>query len=377
MRHHTSRGLGGAQAYSEYSQKVTDFAAILPSIVDAISTEAQRFYDQHFSTGDPKQVTLKLGVTTPPSFTGTSQQSSQFTIPVVEFGVQIGGKTVNRPQAFLNEAKLTQLALSVRFAASLVNLHESDLKLLVLDDLLVSLDMSNRMKVVEILLSETFSGYQKIILTHEFGFFREFRRKLGSVHSDWCFLRLEGNADSKIKTKIEKTDIQKAEEYLHGYNLDEAALCLRKACEDTAKRFINHNEVVATKEFVGLAEALRAARTKVLSELPVNLYEKVLRNTPDAYRQLLVSSTDDDLETNAALDKPTKGRLKTNRERLRRLVKDDNVERLRQVKLIDDILACTERVLNPAAHSGNPPLYEKEVQDALALVKQLESSLLV
>jgi hypothetical protein len=48
---------------------------------------------------------------------------------------------------------------------------------------------------------------------------------------------------------------------------------------------------------------------------------------------------------------------------------------LRQTKLIDDILACTERVLNPAAHSGDPPLYEKEVQDALHLIKQLESTL--
>lgn len=100
-----------------------------------------------------------------------------------------------------------------------------------------------------------------------------------------------------------------------------------------------------------------------------------MRNTPDAFRHLLVSSTDDDLEANSALDTPTKGRLKANRERLRRLIKDDHVERLRQIKLISDILACTERVLNPAAHSGNPPLYEKEVQDALDLVKKLESVL--
>jgi len=51
------------------------------------------------------------------------------------------------------------------------------------------------------------------------------------------------------------------------------------------------------------------------------------------------------------------------------------VERLPQIKLIDDILACTERVLNPAAHSGTPPLYEKEVADALALIQQLETAL--
>lgn len=48
---------------------------------------------------------------------------------------------------------------------------------------------------------------------------------------------------------------------------------------------------------------------------------------------------------------------------------------MRRIKLIDEILACTERVLNPAAHSGATPLYEKEVQDALKLIKNLEASL--
>lgn len=189
------------------------------------------------------------------------------------------------------------------------------------------------------------------------------------------FRGLDGNAATKVQGRNEKTDIQKAEDYLHGHNLDEAALCLRKACEDTAKRFINHADVVATKNFVGLAGALRSARNKILSELPVQLYEKVLRDTPEAHRQLLIAATDNDLETNAMLDAPTKDGLKTNREQLRRLIKDEHIERLRQVKLVDEILACTERVLNPAAHSGTPPLYEKEVQEALELIKQLESAL--
>lgn len=273
-----------------------------------------------------------------------------------------------------NEAKLTQFALSVRFAASLVNLHESDLKLLVLDDLLVSLDMSNRMKVVEILLSETFANYQKIILTHELGFFREFGRKLGAGHPEWCFLRLEGNAATKIEAKREKTDIQKAEDYLHGHNLDEAALSLRKACEDTAQRYLNRdNAVDPTKEFTGLRENLRAARNRALRELPAGLYEKVLRDTPEVHRDLLVSITDDDIDGNGTLDAATKGILKTQRKRLRQLLKAEHVERLRQIKLIDDILACTERVLNPAAHFGTSPLYKEEVQSALVLIKQLEA----
>lgn len=371
-----SRGLGGSYAYSEFHERTGRFAKILTGIVDSISIEAQEFYDTHFSKDDPKKVILKLGLTTPPSSSGDTHQHFQFTRPVLGFGIQIDGKTVTRPQSFLNEAKMTQLALSVRFAASLVNLHDSDLKLLVLDDLLVSLDMSNRMKVAEIILSETFDNYQKIILTHEYGLFSEFRRKVGANHPDWCFLRLEGTAATKIGAKDVKTDIQKAEDYLHGHNLDEAGLCLRKACEDTAKRFLNRdNEVDPTKEFTGLRENLRAARNRVLAELSPALYEKVLRGTPDAHRGLLLSADDADIDANAALDAPTKGILKTQRKRLRKLLTAEYVERLRKVKLIDDVLACTDRVLNPAAHAGNPPLYEKEVQDALDLVKKLETSL--
>jgi energy-coupling factor transporter ATP-binding protein EcfA2 len=371
-----SRGRGGAYSYADFRAYTDAFAAVLPSIVDSISVEAQKFYDEHFAQGDPTPIILKLGVTTPPAFEGTNRSNSKWTIPEISFGIQISGKTVTRPQSFLNEAKLTQLALSVRFAASLVNLHDSDLKLLVLDDLLVSLDMSNRMKTVEILLSEVFANYQKVILTHDYGFFREFRRKLGASHPKWCFLRLEGTAAEKIEAKNEKTDIEKAEEYLRGHNLDEAGLCLRKACEETAQRFLNRDKTVdPTKKFTGLRENLRLARKRILGELPADLYEKVLRVTPESYRNLLVASSDSDIDANTALDPTTKESLKSQRERLRNLVEVEHVERLRQTKLIDEIIAYTDRVLNPAAHVGNPPLYEKEVRDALDLVKQLESSL--
>jgi energy-coupling factor transporter ATP-binding protein EcfA2 len=366
-----SRGRGGAAAYTAFAQKVTAFGAMLTAIVDTIGVEAQRFYDEHFSAGDPAKVDLRMRVTSPPSFSGTNQATADFRAPVVEFGIQIGGKTVNRPQAFLNEAKLTQLALSVRFAASLVNLHDSDLKLLVLDDLLVSLDMSNRMKVVEILLSETFANYQKVILTHERGFFHEFRRALGPGHSEWSLLRLEGHPDSSISARSEKSDLQKAEDYLHGHDLDEAALCLRKACEDIAKRFVD-GPLGGSGKFVSLTDALRAARNKVLTGLPLQFYERVVRETPDAHRKFLIAATDADIDGETSLDAPSRGRLKTSRRRLRQMLQIEHVERLRQAKLIDDILHCTERVLNPAAHSGNPPLYETEVAQALALVRQLD-----
>lgn len=372
-----SRGLGGTYSYDEFRRNTEAFAAVLPGLVDTISTEAQRFYDAHFAADDPAPVTLKLGVTTLPSFTGTNQDNSQFTIPVIEFGVQVGGKTVTRPQSFLNEAKLTQLALSVRFAASLVNLHESDLKLLVLDDLLVSLDMSNRMKVVSLLLSETFANYQKVILTHELGFFREFRRVIGAGHPDWCIVRLDGSPSTSIACQIDKTDLQKAEEYLHGHALDEAAICLRRAAEDTARRYREWAEgrKLPPGEFFSLTENLRAARNKLLERVPMQLYERVLNGTVVAHREHLIPSGDTDVDALAGFDAADKGRLKTQRNRLRALVKDDHWKAMDNVKLVDEVLKITERVLNPGAHDGDAPLYEHEVKNALDAIAKLEKCL--
>jgi ABC-type lipoprotein export system ATPase subunit len=267
-------GYAGSDAYSDFQRNTDSFAAILPGIINSISTEAQSFYDKNFASGDPTPVTLKLGVTTPPSFSGTNQQTSDFKVPVIELHLQIDGKTITRPQSFLNEAKLTQLALSVRFAASRINLHESDLKLLVLDDLLVSLDMSNRMKVVGILLSDTFANYQKIILTHDRGFFEEFRRMIGTTHTEWCFRTLQGNPKDGIKDKDEKTLI------------------------------------------------------------------------------------------------------KQQRENLKHFMSQDAWKTLEAIEVLDAVIQMKDRVLNPAAHWAETPLYNAEVKKALTLIGRLEATLL-
>lgn len=372
-----SRGIGGANAYSLFHQRTERFAKALLGIVDAISTEAQAFYDKHFSMDDPKRVTLKLGLTTHPTSSGDRQQDFQFTKPVVEFGIQIDGKTITRPQSFLNEAKLTQLALSVRFAASLVNLHESDLKLLVLDDLLVSLDMSNRMRVVDILLSETFTNYQKIILTHELGFFREFRRRIGNNHANWRFVGLQGNAAQNIKVKSEKSDLEKAEDYLNGHDIEEAAMFLRKAAEDTAKRYREWAEgkTLPPGQFFSLTDNLRAARNKLLADIPVTLYKNVLKNTPTAHRMLLLSSDDSDLDNNANLQPQDKAILKSKRRDLRNALTNDGWDKMEAVEAVDRVLEMTERVLNPASHGNTLPLYEEEVRRAKRLIDRLENVL--
>lgn len=373
-----SSGLGGTYSYDEFKQKTAQFAAMLPGIVDSISTEAQKFYDTHFADGDPATVNLAVKVTSPPSATGRSQHDFEFKIPVIEFGIQIDGVTVPRPQAYLNEAKLTQLALSVRFAASLVNLHDSDLKLLVLDDLLVSLDMDNRMKVVEILLSPTFANYQKIILTHDRGFFEEFRRMIGTDHTDWCFRNLRGNPKDGVEETEAKNPIQKATDYLNGHDLEAAAVQLRKAAEETAKKYrrVAMGKTPAPGEFHSLSEDLKAAKNHLLNQLPLTLYNQALNGIPESHRDKLISITDDDVDNDATLNPAERGQIKRQRNRLKQFLTQASWQHLEAIQAVDAIIQMKDRVLNPAAHWNETPLYRAEVKKALRLITVFEKSLL-
>lgn len=369
------RGTAGAKAFRVFNGKLKRYTDSLRPVVDDISTAAQSFYDLHFAENDSAKITLKLAVTRDAYY---SQEYALKMPPVLRFGIQVNGVEVKKPQSFMNEAKMTQLALSVRFAASLVNLHDSDLKLLVLDDLLVSLDMSNRMKVVEILLNDgSLANYQKIILTHDLGFFREFRRTIGPSHPDWSFIRLVGDPKTSITCQTEKTELQKAEDYLHGHNLDEAAVCLRKAAEDMAKRYREWAEKkkLPPGNFFSLTENLRAARNKLLEKIPTQLYDRVLNGTPIAHREHLIPVGDDDVDALPGLDAADRGKLKSQRKNLRSLLKDEHWKAMENAKLIDEVLKTTERVLNPGAHGGESPLYEHEVQKALDLIAKLEKCL--
>ncbi len=367
-------GRAGTDAYDTFKRHTKKFADMLPGIVNSISTEAQRFYDEHFSEDDTAKVTLKLGVTSKPTASGSNQHDFTFIRPVIEFGVQIDGETINRPQTFLNEAKLTQLALSVRFGASLVNLYDSDLKLLVLGGLLVSLDMSNRMKVVEILLSDTFANYQKIILTHDLGFFREFRRTIGDAHEEWRFMSLAGDASKGISVRNEKSAIEKAEDYLNHHDLEEAAVWMRKAAEDSSRRFraMAEGKQPPPGEFHSLTKNLRTARNKLREKLPIKLYEGVLKVVPEEHRDKLVRVNDDDIDADDTLDPATKEMIKTQRARLASFLNKEGWRHLEAIETLDAILKMTDRVLNPAAHWGEPALYDTELQKALTLIRRLE-----
>lgn len=84
-------------------------------------------------------------------------------------------KRIESPQSFLNEAKLSSLALAMRLAILDEKFVADYPKVLVLDDMLMSMDMSNREFILGILLENYLADYQILFFTHQRGLFEDAR----------------------------------------------------------------------------------------------------------------------------------------------------------------------------------------------------------
>ena len=159
------------------------------------------------------------------------------------------GKTVNihRPQSFLNEAKMTAIAIAIRLAVlrKRINTEVPDLlKFIVFDDVMISLDMNNRDKLIDFLLDETngfTKDYQLLFLTHDKGFFNFLKDKIRNVGLKNEFIYKEMYVDSisgmeKPEIYDHPNKLKKAEYYLQIHDYPACGIYLRTQCEEILDR---------------------------------------------------------------------------------------------------------------------------------------------
>jgi energy-coupling factor transporter ATP-binding protein EcfA2 len=169
--------------------------------------------------------------------------------PVIEFN----GKKVDGHHEFLNEARLTALALCVFLAA--VKLADSDpsnpdpLRLLVLDDVLIGLDLNNRFPLLELLRVE-FPRHQIILLTHDLVWF-EIAKEHTMEWGTWCYARLFeeplGPLDPMFprfqRLKPDVDDLTVAQGYLGVGDLRAAAVYVRAAYESCLRNICQKKNI--------------------------------------------------------------------------------------------------------------------------------------
>lgn len=145
-------------------------------------------------------------------------------------------RKIVKPHTYFNEAKLTAIALSVRFA--LLNIEKpADGRFLALDDMLISLDMSNRAKVVDFLLKIS-DKYKIYLFTHDKMFFEYFKHKTKKNQDAWVYKEIYMDYDKTPYIRNSEDYLGQAEHYIKQHEYEIAGNFLRKEAEAFCKNFL-------------------------------------------------------------------------------------------------------------------------------------------
>ena len=236
--------------------------------------------------------------------------------------VKFFDKDVSKQYLLLNEAKLSAIAISI-YLSSILLLPEpkSKLRLLVLDDVLIGLDMSNRFPVLDI-LEEYFADYQIFLMTYDKAWYEIAKQRLSE--KNWKYTEFYFKATDEYEIPVCKEDrpyLEKAKEYLDTNDYKACAIYVRTAFEAAIKRYCQKRD---------LAVKYRENPKDLRSEyfwLPIKM------------------------ETNKA-GLP-----------------------LLDLRIVDKIELSRTFILNELSHDTFVNIHKKELEDAIAAVEELETAL--
>ncbi|MEC4117547.1 hypothetical protein VSP20_11245 [Myroides phaeus] len=159
---------------------------------------------------------------------------------LVKLKIKFFSKDIPLHQHFLNEAKLSALAISLYLAAIKSNPSTGVLKTVVLDDLLIGLDMSNRLPLLEILKDYFQQDFQIILTTYDRVWYEIVKSYFGD--SEWQYVDIYSKklTDSDFEMPIVRQNndyIHQAQEYLNQRDYKASAVYIRSEFERLIKDF--------------------------------------------------------------------------------------------------------------------------------------------
>jgi len=167
----------------------------------------------------------------------------------VNITVKYLGRQIPDPHLFLNEARLSAIAVSIYLGMVKRHVQGIPCKVLFLDDLFIGLDISNRLPLLKILDSD-FSNYQIIITTYDKPWYEFVKNIFLLRNNHWkTFEFLTGRTKKGFTIPVIRdypntsrnifidTYIQTGENYFNNGDNKAAGVYLRKAFEAILKNF--------------------------------------------------------------------------------------------------------------------------------------------
>lgn len=231
--------------YGTYNNIISGFKNDLQDLLTFINTEGNPILQDDFKYNFTFK--LELEEIEPLKLSELKFDYPRFaiklTIPLFE-----GKADVLKPHTFLNEARLSALGLAIRFAILKKRLQDSKLKMAILDDFMVSLDMKNRDVALDYILDKIAPDYQLLILSHDKFMYELAKDKIARKgQNNWKYYQMFEDADeppTKIFPKViaDEGKVKKARALFKAKDFSSSANMIRQATEKFCKLYLTPQE---------------------------------------------------------------------------------------------------------------------------------------
>jgi hypothetical protein len=218
----------------------------------------------------------------------------------LKLDIKLNGNRIIHQSDYLNEARLSALAICLYLSVLKRNPQVIDYKILFLDDVFIGLDLTNRIPILDILKNE-FSDYQIFISTYDRHLYELAKNKFETeVPGKWKSIEMYVGKDQLNNQSIEKPILvvgenyfEKAIQYLHDFKKPDypaSANYFRKALEKILLEEVPHYEkadldnkiqildyklgplIYRTKRFLERTNNSTETINKIISLLPALLH---------------------------------------------------------------------------------------------------------
>ena len=255
-------------------------------------------------------------------FQGVTYNQDEKTLDDREIFLKVEFFDTNIPShhRFLNEAKLSAIAIAIYLSSVLLQ-PESDLKILALDDVLIGLDMSNRLPVLNI-LRDYFPDHQIFLTTYDKAWYEIAKQR--TEQKDWKYAEFYFSQTDEYEVPIymeDKAYLEKAREHLGANDYKACAIYVRTAFEAAIKQYCEKKDLAIK------------------------------------YRENPRDLRSEDFWVPIKMERDKSGML------------------LLDLRIVDEIERARKFILNELSHETFATIYSKELEEAIEAVEQLENAL--
>ncbi|MBI5770017.1 MAG: hypothetical protein HZA93_19735 [Verrucomicrobia bacterium] len=335
-----TRSAGTKHVLERLWSDIKAFNQALEAFLPDIEKQANVFLED-FAPWTKLTLTWKRGVSYEPS-----HRHNKLSLGIVELRMQHrDGQSLKTPSDVLNEARLTAIGLSLYLSGlskTVPARQISSPSILVLDDVLLSLDMAHRLPLLRI-LRERFSSWQVLLLTHDRAWYEIARQQLnnGWIHHE-LFTQQVGDYEQPL--------LRQDQDHL-GWAIDFLAQ--------------GHVKAAAVHVRTKFEEVLKWACCEL--GLAVKYHPDPRKMSAKDFWAAVSGATWEDV--------PPVGRATDGHGKLRWWQPTPNKKPVVPTALKERIAHALSWVMNPLSHSHSVDRYRAEIEDAIFAVNELEQAI--